>query len=165
MSSLKHIWRTKKLKVKSKLKLLKTCVFSVLLYASETWTLTESDKKKLLAFEMKCYRRILGIQWKDMVCNIDIRNKIAAHTTKVDNIKTRKLRLFGHICRMADNRFIKHIVFSRMNVMSRRGRTCREWLDDITQWCSHNCQDLSHIAQDRNQWKKLIRKMVGPNRR
>ena len=67
MSNLKHIWNTKKLKVESKLKLLNTCVFSVLLYASETWTLKEADKKKLLAFEMKCcteeYFKSIGKTW------------------------------------------------------------------------------------------------------
>jgi hypothetical protein len=52
-------------------------VFSVLLYASETWTLKEADRKKLLAFEMKCYRWVLRINWQDMVRNEDIRKKIS----------------------------------------------------------------------------------------
>ena len=50
MASLKHIWNGKKLTLQNKLRILTTCVFSVLLYASETWTLKENDKKKLLAF-------------------------------------------------------------------------------------------------------------------
>ena len=163
MSNLKHIWNTKKLKVESKLKLLSTCVFSVLLYASETWTLKEADKKKLLTFEMKCYRRILQIHWKDMVRNVDIRNKIAAHETIIDTIKKRKLRLFGHICRMDNTRLLQHVVFSRMDGKSRRGRPCREWLDDITEWCGYSSQDLIHLAQNRSQWKNLIHTVVGPN--
>jgi len=146
MASLKHMWNTKKLKVKSKLKLLNTCVFSILLYASETWTFKESDKKKSLAFEMRCYRRILRIHWKDMVRNINIRNQIAAHEAIIDIIKKRKLRLFGHICRMDNTRFLKHIVFSKINGKSRSGRPCREWLDDITEWPGHSCQDLVHLA-------------------
>lgn len=72
MASLKHIWNSKKLKTDSKLKVLTTCVFSVLLYASKTWTLKELDNKKLVAFEMKCYRRSLRISWSDMVRNEDI---------------------------------------------------------------------------------------------
>ncbi|CAM4977713.1 unnamed protein product [Rotaria socialis] len=75
MSNLKQIWGTRKIKVENKLKLLNSCVFSILLYASETWTLKETDKKKLLAFETKCYRRILRICWRDMVRNVDIRKK------------------------------------------------------------------------------------------
>jgi len=72
LASMKHIWNSKKLRIDNKLKVLTTCVFSVLLYASETWTLKETDIKKLLAFEMKCYRRILRISWKDMMRNEDI---------------------------------------------------------------------------------------------
>jgi hypothetical protein len=50
-------------------------VFSVLLYASETWTLKEVDRKTLLAFEMKCYRRVLRINWQDMIRNEDIKGR------------------------------------------------------------------------------------------
>ena len=52
-------------------------MFSVLLYASETWTLKEAARKKLLAFEMKTYRRVLNINWQDMVRNEDIRKMIS----------------------------------------------------------------------------------------
>ena len=72
MASLRHVWNGKKLTVQNKLRILTPCVFSVLLYASETWTLKETDKKRLLVFEMKYYRRILRISWKDMIRNEDI---------------------------------------------------------------------------------------------
>ena len=111
MASLKHIWSGKKLTIQNKLRILTTCVFSVLLYASETWTLKENDKRKLLAFKMRCYRRILKINWKDMIRNEDIRKRISKEETIVDVIKKRKLRLFDHICRMHDNRLVKHTVF------------------------------------------------------
>ena len=97
MASLRHVWNGKKLTIQNKIRILTTCVFSVLLYASETWTLKETDKKKLLAFEMKCYRRILRISWKDMMKNEDIRKTIAREETIIDTIKKRKLRLFGHM--------------------------------------------------------------------
>ena len=156
LASLKHIWNSRKLKTDNKLKVLITCVFSVLLYASETWTLKEIDKKKLLAFKMKCYRRILRISWRDMMKNEDIRKKISRERTIVDTIKKRKLGLFGHICRMEDKRLIKHVLFSKMDETSRRGRPFREWLDDIIEWGEQNGQDLFHLAQDRRAWKNLI---------
>ena len=81
LASLKHIWNSKKLRIDNKLKVLTTCVFSVLLYTSETWTLREIDRKKLLTFEMKCHRWILRISWKDMVRNEDIRRKISRQET------------------------------------------------------------------------------------
>ena len=62
LASLKRIISNGKIKVESKIEILITTVLSVLLYASETCTLKESAKKKLLAFEMRCYRQILKIK-------------------------------------------------------------------------------------------------------
>jgi len=74
----------------------------------------------------------------------------------MDIIKKRKLRLFGHICRMDDGRLIKHLIFGKMDGKSRRGRPGREWLDDIIEWCQRSGHDLFHLAQDRRAWKSLI---------
>ena len=148
MASLRHVWNCKKLTIQNKFRILTTCVFSVLLYISETWTLKETDKKKLLAFEMKYYRKILRISRKDMIRNEDIRKTIATEDIIIDTIKKRKLRLFGHICRMNDNRLIKHTIFAKIDGKPRKGRPCREWLDDINDWCGRSGQDLAHPAQD-----------------
>ena len=148
MTSLRHVWNGKELIVQNKLRILTACVFSELLYTSETWILKETDKKKLLAFEMCCYRRILRISLKDMIKTEDIRNTIAREETIIDTIKKRKLRLFGHICRMNDNRLIKHTILAKIDGKPRKGRPCREWLDDIKDWCERSGQDLLHLAQD-----------------
>jgi Domain of unknown function (DUF6451) len=61
MAGFMNIWKSKNINVEIKLEILKSCVFSVLLYACETWTLNKKDKDLLMAFEMRCYRRILHI--------------------------------------------------------------------------------------------------------
>ena len=76
--------------------------------------------------------------------------------TIIDTTRKRKLWLFGHISRMDEPRLVKHVVFAKMDEKSRRGCPCREWLDDITEWCQLNRQVLSHLAQDRHAWKNLI---------
>ena len=126
MASLRYVWNIKTLTIQNKLRILTTCVFSVLLYTSETWTLKKTDKKKLLAFEMKCCWRILRISWKDMIRNEDMRKTIVREETIIDTTKKSKLRLFGHICRMNDNRLIKHTILAKINGKSRRGRPGRE---------------------------------------
>jgi hypothetical protein len=156
MASLRHIWNSKKLKLENKLRILSTCMFSVLLYASETWTLKEVDRKKLLVFEMKCYRRVLRINWQNMVRNEEIRKKISKEEIIIDIIKKRQLRLFGHICRIDDCRLTKHLIFGKMDGKGRRGRPCREGLDGITEWCQRSGHDLFHLAQDRRACKNLI---------
>ena len=52
-----------------KLQLLMTIVFPVLRYASETWTVNKEDEKRLLAFDMRCYRRIFALKWQDARSN------------------------------------------------------------------------------------------------
>ena len=67
MAGFSTIWKSRHVSIRVKLKLLYVYVFSVLLYASETWTLKQVDKDRLLAFEMKCYRWILHIKWQQKV--------------------------------------------------------------------------------------------------
>ena len=54
---------------------------------------------------------------------------------------------------MDDSRLKKHPVFGKIEGKSRRDRPCREWLDDITEWCQRSEDDLFRLAQDRRAWK------------
>ena len=76
--------------------------FPVLLYAAETWTVNKEDEKRLLAFEMRCYRHILAVKWQDRRTNEEIRAVVQRKETAMDTIRMRKLQLFGHICRMPE---------------------------------------------------------------
>ena len=64
LSEFKNIWKIKSSGIKTKLDFMVTCVISVVLYACETWTLKKKDKNELIAFEMRCYRRILNVRWQ-----------------------------------------------------------------------------------------------------
>ena len=120
---------------------------SVLLYACETWTLRKRDIDSLMAFEMKCYRRILHIQWQQKITNSDIRRRLDIKKNVVQMIMERKLKLFGHICRMDDNRLVKNVVFRIMDGQNWRGRPSREWMD-IKELCRADVHALSIMAQD-----------------
>ena len=65
--------------MRTKIDILVSCVFSRFLYAAETWTMKVVDCRKLLAFEMRCYRRILKVCWKDKVSNKAIREGVERH--------------------------------------------------------------------------------------
>ena len=66
-TKLKPIWRDKNISLGSKLKLMRCLVISIFLYACESWTLIAELEKRTQAFEMKCYRRLLNISYKDML--------------------------------------------------------------------------------------------------
>src|SRR6218665_2497995 len=72
-------------------------------------------------------------------------------------VMRRKLGLFGHICRMKNNRKIKDVMMGMMEGTRRRGSPCREWMDDITDWCQTDVHSLSLLAQNRETWKMIIK--------
>ncbi len=131
MAGFKTIWNSKYISTETKISISRTCVMSVLLYACETWTLRKKDKYLLLAFETKCYRRILHIPWHQKITNGEVRRRVGNTRNIVQLIMEMKLSLFGHICRMEDKRLVKGVMFEIMEGRTRRGRPSREWLDDI----------------------------------
>ena len=76
MTKLMSIWNDKNISVSSKNKLMRPLAISIYLYACETWTVTAELEKRITAFEMICYWKILGITYKDRVTNKEVRNKI-----------------------------------------------------------------------------------------
>ena len=82
---------------------MRSFVISIFLYACESWTLTAELQKRTQAFEMRCYRRLLNISYKDHVTNEEVRRKIQAAIGEYDElltlVKKRKLRWFGHVSR------------------------------------------------------------------
>ena len=71
MNQLGRVWRQRNLSPATKLRLYETCVLSVLLYCSESWTLLKADVDRLQAFHMRSLRRILGIRWFNYVTNAE----------------------------------------------------------------------------------------------
>jgi len=101
MSSLDNIWKDKRLFLSIKLRVYLALVQSVLLYASETWTLTVADSKSLDAFHMKCQRRIRGILWHQFVRNEEIAARIGLPPLST-TICCRSSVIFGHLARLGD---------------------------------------------------------------
>jgi hypothetical protein len=156
LENFKTIWKNRNVSYAIKLSILKTCVFSTMLYGCETWTYKKADKNRILAFEMYCYRRILGITWMQKISNDEVRRRLNVKENLMEVIIKRKLALFGHICRMDDSRKIKTVVFGMMNGKTKRGRPSREWLDDIEDWCGKDVHRLSLEVQDRLKWRNVI---------
>ena len=72
LMKLQKVWSDKNITLSTKLSLLNALVYPVLLYGSEIWTIKKNDLKKLVAFEMRCYRNVLNITWKDKIRNEDV---------------------------------------------------------------------------------------------
>ena len=73
--------------------------------------------------------------------------------------------LFGHVCRMEVNRKLKTLTFGIADGTNKRGRPCREWMDDIVSWCKTGLQELNSLAQDRRKWKLVTTQAMDTNGR
>jgi len=100
---------------------LETTVFNIVLYGCETWTYDKKIRDKLLTFEMYCYRRILSISWTERKTNREICDKLRIENDLLQKATESKLRLFGHICRLEDNRKLKTLMFGIVDGMNKRG--------------------------------------------
>ena len=101
LTRLKPVWIDKSISVSSKTRLMRSLVTSIFLEACESWTLTAELQRKKQAMEMRCYRKILHISYKDHVTNEEVRAKIqqaiGSHENLLTIVKRRKLQWYGHV--------------------------------------------------------------------
>ena len=96
LTRLKPVWNDRSVSLSSKIRLMRSPVTSIFLYACKSWTLTEEFQRRRQSMEMRCYRKILGISHKDHVTNEEIRAKIqqaiGPHEDLLTIVKRRKLQ-------------------------------------------------------------------------
>ena len=96
LTKLKPIWNNKNIAIR----LLRSLVMSIFLYACESWTLNADTERRIRAMEMRCYRRLLGISYKDHITNEEVRrrieNAIGPHVDLLTLVRQRKLKWYGH---------------------------------------------------------------------
>ena len=142
--------------------LAKTYVWSVLLYGCETWCITERDYKRLEAFEMWTYRRILGISWRDHITNEEVLAKIGERKHLKLTIMERRARWIGHVLRHEN--LLHTVIEGMVEGNNFRGRPRQQYLDQVIK--DMNCSsyvDLKRTAEDREEWKKRCQMLLQTN--
>ena len=103
LTRLKPVWNDKSISLSSKIRLMRFLVTFIFLYASESWTLTAELQKRIQVMDMRCYRKILFISYKDHVTNEEVRAKIQRAIGPLEDlltiVKRRKLQWYGHVSR------------------------------------------------------------------
>ena len=133
-------------------------VTSIILYASESWTLTAELQRRKQAMEIRCYRKILCISWKDHVTNEEVRAKIQqaikSHEDLLTIVKTRKLQWYGHVSRSSG--LAKTILLDTVKGGRRQGRERKRWKDNIRELTG--LEFSSPREENREKWRKLVAK-------
>ena len=131
LTKLKTIWKDKNIALSSKIRLMRSLVISIFLYACETWTLTAELEKRIQTTEMRCFRRLLDISYRDHVTNEEMGNRIRQAIGPYEDlttVKKRKLRWYGH--KTISTGLAKLILQGTIQGGRRRGRQKKRWEDN-----------------------------------
>ena len=135
-------------------------VTSIFLYACESWTLTAELQRKIQATEMRCYRKIPHISYKDHVTNEEVRAKIqqaiGPHEDLLTIVKRRKLQWYGHVSRSSG--LTKTILQGTVKGGRRQGRQRKRWEDNIREWTSLELGKPQRAVENREKWRELVAK-------
>ena len=165
---LDNIWKTKDVTMKNKLMLLRSIVLANLLYACGSWTISRADEQRIRAMQMKSYRRLLGVTWKDRKTNewkMDKIKEICGYEPEdvMDVVKRRKLKYFGHL--VLGGGTGRAVMEGGMEGSRGRGGPRRNWMGNITELLlllTLRGNTLRSMTVDREGWRKAITNWVHP---
>ena len=151
------ILKNRNISFSTKLRVLKTYVWSILLYGCETWTITAETKKNLEAAEMWFYRRMVRISWKEKRTNVSILEETNQERSLINTIRKRQLKFLGHICRRKGLEFLS--LTGKIEGTRSRGRQRITFLDSLSSFVTGNNKDniaLLRMTEDRDRWRIMI---------
>ena len=154
LANLKVVWKGKNIAPSTKIRLLRSLIISIFLYACETRTLTAETERKIQTMEMRSFRRFLGISYREHITNEEvrcrIRQAIGPYKELLTIVKRRKLQWYGHITRSSGlaKTFLQGTVLGGR----RRGRQRKRWEDNICEWIGLGLRDTVRKAEERKEW-------------
>jgi hypothetical protein len=156
----KSVWTRPGLSLRTKCRVFRTAVLSVLLYGCETWALSNEDINKLEVFQMRKLRKMMGISLLDRRRNKDILQECGLAPLAVE-IRERRLRWLGHVLRREDDRIMKRCLLSDPPAgWKRKQGNCASWRRNVDQDLANQYftfADALNAAQNRNQWRGIVR--------
>ena len=130
MTNLDSILKSRDITLPTKVSLVKATVFPIVMYGCESWIIT-ADRRRIDAFELWCWKRLLRVPWTARRSNQPILKEISPEYSLEGLMLKLKLQYFGHLMRRA-NSLENTLVLGKTEGRRRRGRQRMRWLDSIT---------------------------------